>query len=125
MSTHEKKPRPTMAALQWIEKHTGNAEAAVHDYQAFEDANVLGVRLLHAAWLTEVVAGNLARNAIGRRESVEILQSIHQMIYGLGRDLARDFPSQADERDRWNQTSNGIAPWLPPTAYDENTTHYG
>src|SRR3954470_18256870 len=55
------KPRPSLVVLQWIDKHTGDAEAAVSDYQAFEEANVLGNRIGHAVWLTENVAGNLTR----------------------------------------------------------------
>jgi hypothetical protein len=69
------KPRPSLAALQWIEKHTGAAEAAVNDYQSFEADNCLGARLGHAVWMTEAVTMNLARNAIGRRKCMRRRES--------------------------------------------------
>jgi hypothetical protein len=121
MSPHdEKKPHPTLAALQWIERHTGDAEAAVNDYQAFENANVLGARIGRAAWLTEAVAMNLAQNTIGRRKAVEMMRTLHQMLFELGRDLEPAFPSQQVERERWNNAANGLAPWAPAGDWGEN-----
>jgi hypothetical protein len=122
MSTNDR-PRPSLAVLQWIDKHTGNAEAAVHDYQAFEYANALGNRIGRAVHLTENVAGNLARGTIGRRQAVDMLRELHQMIFELGRDLEPGFPPQSREQWRWDNAADGLSPWQPSAINSENSSY--
>jgi hypothetical protein len=64
MSASEKKPRPSLAVLRWLDANGVNAEAAVHDYQAYETDNCLAARLGYAVWLTEFIGGNIARETI-------------------------------------------------------------
>jgi hypothetical protein len=114
------KPRPSLAALMWLDSIGVNAEEAVHDYQVFEDANRLGNRIGRAVWLTESVAGNLARGTIGRRDAMEILRQIHQTLFELGRDLEPGFPPQSRERWRWDNAANGLSPWQSSAVKSEN-----
>src|SRR5688500_11119311 len=123
MSTHEK-PRPTLAVLQWLDAHGVDAESAVNDYQSFENANVLGNRIGHAVWLTETLAGNLARGTVGRRQSVDLLRELHKALFDLGRDLSPEFPPQSMERSRWGHVANGLVEWMPSAVNSENTTRY-
>jgi hypothetical protein len=125
MSASEKKPRPSLAVLQWLDKQGVDLEESIKAYSAFEEANVLGNRIGRAVWLTESVAGNLARGTIGRRQAVEMLREIHQALFELGRDLGPACPPQSREQFRWNHAAGEIAPWQPPTIGCENAVRYG
>jgi hypothetical protein len=125
VTTTPPKPRPTMAALIWIDRHAGNAEAAVADFEAFEKFEALGNRIGRTVLMTESIAGSLARGTIGRRQAVEMLRELHQALAELGRDLEPSFPPQSRERWRWNLASNGLAPWQPAAIHCENATRYG
>jgi hypothetical protein len=119
MSANEK-PRPSLAVLQWIDAQGVDAEAAVNNYQTFEGANVLGNRIGRAVWMTEAIAGNLARGTIGRRQAVGMLRDLHQVLFELGRDLDPSFPPQSRERWLWNNAAGELAPWQPHTVECEN-----
>jgi hypothetical protein len=125
MSTHEKKPRPTMAALQWIEKHTGDAEEAVFEYTSHEASDCLGLRLDGVTGLSRYIAERLTLGTAGRRETVELLRMLNQKLFELSRDLHQGTPSQADERDLWNAAAGKLAPWQPASIRSENTKRYG
>jgi hypothetical protein len=124
MST-SKKPRPSLAVLQWINANGVDVEDAIHDYHAFEDANRPGQRLRDAVWTIELIAGNLARGTFGRREAVERLRDLHRIIFELARDLDPACPPQSREQFRWNHAAGEIAPWQPPTIGCENAVRYG
>jgi hypothetical protein len=120
MSASEKKPRPSLAVLQWLDKQGVDLEESIKAYSAFEEANVLGNRIGRAIWTTELVAGNLARGTMGRREAVERLRDLHRILFELTRDLDPTCPPQQTERFRWNHAAGAVAPWQPPTIGCEN-----
>jgi hypothetical protein len=122
-SRSPKKPRPSLAVLQWIDAQGVDAEEAINEYQEYEADNCLAARLRYAVWLTEFIGGNIARETIAPGVAVDKLRMLHRELTQLWRDLDPSAISQHGERKRWNHAAGSVAPWVPPTVGCENARY--